>query len=78
VAPLSDVAFPPAGIRFIDCTGAAAGAGAFVLGAAFEEAGCAHTGAEIANAATAVTPIKRYFMVSSLSISVSGIEDILN
>lgn len=57
--PLSDVALPPAGIRFIDCTGAAAGVG--VVGGAAEGAGCAQTGAAIASAATAAALIKKCF-----------------
>jgi len=59
--PRSDVAFPPAGILFSDCTGAAAGAGIFTGGGA-DGAGWAHTGAAIASAATATPPIKRCFM----------------
>jgi hypothetical protein len=36
---------------------------AFVPGGGAEAAGCANTGAEIANAPTATMPIKRCFMV---------------
>jgi len=45
--PLSDVALPPAGIRFIWLGRAevAGGAGVFALGCAVEGAGCARTGA---------------------------------
>ena len=62
--PLSDVALPPAGIRFIWLGGSDVvdGAGVLALGGAVEGAGCARTGAEITNAATAVTPIRRCFM----------------
>jgi hypothetical protein len=62
--PLSDVALPPAGIRFIwlGCSVVVDGPGVFVLGGAVEGAGCARTGAEITNAATAVTPIRRCLM----------------
>jgi hypothetical protein len=67
--PLSDVALPPAGIRFI-WLGASDVAGVFAPGDAVEEAGCARTGARIARAATAATPIKTCFM-SNLSIGVT-------
>ena len=62
--PLSDVALPPAGIRFIWLGGSDVvdGAGVLALGGAVEGAGCARTGAEITNAATAATPIRRCFM----------------
>jgi hypothetical protein len=64
VVPLSDVALPPAGIRFIDCTGAAPEAGAFApAGGAVEGAGWAQIGAEIAIAAIAAALIRRYLMV---------------
>jgi hypothetical protein len=60
--PLSDVALPPAGIRFIWLGAeAAGGAGVLALGGAVEGAGCARTGAEIARAAAAM-PIKIHFM----------------
>jgi hypothetical protein len=61
--PLSDVALPPAGIRFIGCTGAAAGAGVAAAGGAVAGAGCAQTGAAITKAADAAAPIKRCFTV---------------
>jgi len=65
--PLSDVALPPAGIRFI-WLGAevAGGAGVFALGGAVEGAGCARTGAEIARAAAAAMPTKIRFMCEPL------------
>jgi hypothetical protein len=64
--PLSDVALPPAGIRFI-WLGAevAGGAGVFALGGAVEGAGCARTGAQIARAAAAAMPINIRFMCKS-------------
>jgi hypothetical protein len=70
--PLSDVAPPPAGIRFIwlGTAEVAGGAGVFALGDAVEDAGCARTGARIAKAATAATPIKTCFM-SNLPIGLT-------
>jgi hypothetical protein len=64
--PLSDVALPPSGIRFI-WLGAelAGGAGVFALGGAVEGAGCARTGAQIARAAAAAMPIKMRVMWKS-------------
>ena len=72
--PLSDVALPPAGIRFIWCgiADGAAGPGALAPGGGADGAGWAHTGAAIASAATAAPPIKRCFMVRP---SLSRIED---
>jgi hypothetical protein len=66
--PLSDVALPPAGIRFIWLGGSDVidGAGVFAPGAEVDEAGCARTGAEITNTATTAALIKRCFM-SNLS-----------
>jgi hypothetical protein len=70
--PLSDVALPPAGIRFIwlGTADVAGGAGVFALGGAVEEAGCARTGVRIARAATAATPIKTCF-ISSLPMGLT-------
>jgi hypothetical protein len=62
--PLSDVALPPAGIRFIWLVGSDVvdGAGVLALGGAVEGTGCARTGAETTNAPTTATPIRRCFM----------------
>jgi hypothetical protein len=61
--PLSEVALPPIGIRFISLGIAPGIAGIVVLvpGCAVDGAGCAQTGTEIASAATAATPIKICF-----------------
>ena len=66
--PLSDVALPPAGIRFI-WLGAevAGGAGVFALVGAVEGAGCARTGAEIARAAAAASFCPRHGHVLTLT-----------
>jgi hypothetical protein len=67
VAPLSDVALPPAGIRFIGCTG---GAGALAPGGgAVEGVGCAQLGAEIAIVATTATPVNRCCFIAYSSKS---------
>jgi hypothetical protein len=67
--PLSDVALPPAGIRFIWLETSDV-AGVFALGDGVEETGCARTGARIARAATAATPIKTCF-ISNLPIGLT-------
>jgi hypothetical protein len=75
--PLFDVALPPAGIRFIwlGIADGVAGAGALAPGGGgVAGAGCAHTGTEIASAATAAAPIKRRLMSYT---SPSEIEDTL-
>lgn len=72
--PLSDVALPPASIRFIwfGIADVAAGPGALAPGGGADGAGWAHTGTAIASAATAAPPIKRCFIVWP---SLSKIED---
>lgn len=59
--PLSDVALPPAGIRFDGCTAL----GLVADGGGLVGAGCADSGVETAIAASAVAVIKRLFMTSS-------------
>jgi hypothetical protein len=56
--PLVEVARPPAGIRFIDCTGA----GVLAPGGGLVGAGCADKGVEITIVAIAVAAIKKCFM----------------
>ena len=70
--PLSDVAFPPAGIRFISFGIADVAGGALAPGGAADGAGWARAAPAIARAAIATPLIKRCFMMEP---SLSRIED---
>ena len=63
--PLSEVALPPAGIRFISLgiADVAGGPGALAPGGGADGEVWAHAGTAIATAATPTAPIKRCFMV---------------